>query len=75
MRSPLGSPTRTALCGKHHICVFCWDDVLAWLYGDADVVLRPHLSKVPPTNCTCHTIQSADPRRHFREVRAEHSKV
>ena len=34
-------------------------------------------AKVPATSCTCHAIQSADPRRHFREcpLRAQHPEV
>ena len=39
-----GVPDTDGSVTKHHICVFCWDKVLCWLYNDGEVVPHPRVS-------------------------------
>jgi|HubBroStandDraft_5_1064220.scaffolds.fasta_scaffold221169_2 hypothetical protein len=39
-----GVPDTDGAVNKHHICVFCWDELLAWLYNDGDVVFHGRAS-------------------------------
>ena len=39
-----GVPDTDGSVNKHHICVFCWDELLCWLYNDGEVVPHPRVS-------------------------------
>jgi hypothetical protein len=45
-----GVPDTDGGVSKHHVCIFCWDHLLAWIYRDADVVFHGR-GLVPPSPC------------------------
>ena len=40
-----GVPDTDGSVNKHHICVFCWDELLCWLYNDGDVVVPERVGR------------------------------